>query len=288
MKKSKFVLLGLLLIFLLSFSVIFVPVGVKANSQADIWTAPEAAKSFVDIDGKGIRIYVVRVFSDEEGNFDYALVRVVRDYYFEDGTELPQSIMPSIGSGYFDVGLADLMAYYLTEYGSGTTIPIADRPYFYYDPEEQKLMLEYRGSDYIGFWIEQCAVGYDQGYIEGYDVGNEEGYNLGYDEGYQEGMIINHEAAYYEGYDTGYGAGYEVGYDDAKPEIDILLITLIMYILSIIIYFKFNLKWVLVGTVLLWFVPIFLIDNLFIRIFSVIMIVATITITFFSEREEEY
>ena len=69
-------------------------------------------------------------------------------------------------------------------------------------------------------------------------------------------------------------------------DMNILLITLIMYILSIIIYIKFNLKWVLVGTILLWFVPIFLVDNLFIRIFCVIMIIATITITFFSEREE--
>ena len=67
---------------------------------------------------------------------------------------------------------------------------------------------------------------------------------------------------------------------------EILLITLIMYILSIFISFKFRLKWVLIATILLWFVPIFLIDNLFIRIFCVIMIIATITITFFSEREE--
>ena len=59
-----------------------------------------------------------------------------------------------------------------------------------------------------------------------------------------------------------------------------------MYILSIFIYFKFNLKWVLIATILLWFVPIFLIENLFIQIFCVIMIIVTITITFFSEREE--
>ena len=71
-------------------------------------------------------------------------------------------------------------------------------------------------------------------------------------------------------------------------DMNILLITLIMYILSIFIYFKFRLKWVLIATVLLWFVPIFLIDNLFIKIFSVIMIIATIVITFFNEREEEY
>ena len=69
-------------------------------------------------------------------------------------------------------------------------------------------------------------------------------------------------------------------------EMNILLITLIMYILSIFISFKFRIKWVLMATIMLWFVPIFLIDNLFIRIFSVIMIIATIVITFFNEREE--
>ena len=67
---------------------------------------------------------------------------------------------------------------------------------------------------------------------------------------------------------------------------EILLITLIMYMLSIFIYFKFRLKWVLIATILLWFVPIFLVENLFIKIFCVIMIIVTITITFFSEREE--
>ena len=66
----------------------------------------------------------------------------------------------------------------------------------------------------------------------------------------------------------------------------ILLITLILYMLSIFIYFKFRIKWVLIATILLWFVPIFLVENLFIKIFCVIMIIVTITITFFSEREE--
>jgi len=69
-------------------------------------------------------------------------------------------------------------------------------------------------------------------------------------------------------------------------EMNILLITLVMYILSIVISLKFRIKWVLIATILLWFVPVFLVDNLFIRIFCVIMIIATITITFFSEREE--
>ena len=71
-------------------------------------------------------------------------------------------------------------------------------------------------------------------------------------------------------------------------EMNILLITLIMYILSIFISIKFRLKWVLIATILLWFVPIFLVENLFIKIFCVIMIIVTITITFFGDREEEF
>ena len=69
-------------------------------------------------------------------------------------------------------------------------------------------------------------------------------------------------------------------------DMNILLIALILYILSIFIYFKFRIKWILIATILLWFVPIFLIENLFIQIFCVIMIIVTITITFFSEREQ--
>ena len=93
---------------------------------------------------------------------------------------------------------------------------------------------------------------------------------------------------YEKGYDDGWNAGYDQGISEVFKMTDknILLITLIMYILSIFIYFKFRLKWVLIATILLWFVPIFLVDNLFIKIFCVIMIIATITMTFFNEREE--
>ena len=69
-------------------------------------------------------------------------------------------------------------------------------------------------------------------------------------------------------------------------DMNILLIALILYMLSIFIYSKFRIKWVLIATILLWFVPIFLVENIFIKIFCVIMIIVTITITFFDEREE--
>lgn len=93
-------------------------------------------------------------------------------------------------------------------------------------------------------------------------------------------------------YEDGFNAGYEKAISESEgfkmTDMHILLITLIMYILSIFVAIKFRIKWVLIATILLWFVPIFLVENLFIKIFSVIMIIATITITFFSEREEEY
>jgi len=67
---------------------------------------------------------------------------------------------------------------------------------------------------------------------------------------------------------------------------DILLITLIMYILAMFLFFKFRINWILLPTVLLWLVPIFAIDNIFIIVFCVIMIIITIVITFFNDRKE--
>lgn len=69
-------------------------------------------------------------------------------------------------------------------------------------------------------------------------------------------------------------------------EMNILLIALIMYIITLFLYFKFKVSWFLMPSILLWFIPIFIVDNLFIKIFSVIMIIITIVITFFNDREE--
>ena len=70
-------------------------------------------------------------------------------------------------------------------------------------------------------------------------------------------------------------------------ELNILLVTLIMYIIAIYLYRKFRINWILAPTIVLWFVPIFIVDNLFIVIFSVIMIIITIVIAFFN-KEEDY
>jgi len=69
-------------------------------------------------------------------------------------------------------------------------------------------------------------------------------------------------------------------------DLNILLITLIMYIIAVFLYFKFRINWILTPTILLWFVPIFIIENLFIVIFSVIMIIITIFIAFFNNEED--
>lgn len=69
-------------------------------------------------------------------------------------------------------------------------------------------------------------------------------------------------------------------------DLNILLVTLIMYIITIYLYLKFRINWILTPTILLWFVPIFTIENLFIVIFSVIMIIITIVIVFFNNEED--
>ena len=70
-------------------------------------------------------------------------------------------------------------------------------------------------------------------------------------------------------------------------DLNILLVTLIMYMITIYLYLKFRINWILAPTIILWFVPIFIVDNLFIVIFSVIMIIITIVLAFFN-KEEEY
>ena len=52
----------------------------------------------------------------------------------------------------------------------------------------------------------------------------------------------------------------------------LLLVTLIMYLISIYIARKFDMK-VLMFSAILWFVPITVLDNMFLIIFSVIMLI---------------
>jgi len=52
----------------------------------------------------------------------------------------------------------------------------------------------------------------------------------------------------------------------------LLLVTLIMYIISIYVARKFSMKSLLFSSIL-WFVPITVLDNMFLIIFSVIMMI---------------
>ena len=298
MKKSKFILLTFALIVFLSFSLFFVTVEVKAASEdefdiEEIWVEaglPLSAIDFVEEDGKGIMFFVRGIMELNESGIIYYIAYLVpvQDYYFDDGYLDSEDIyvLPYYNI-FFSDSLLSTLSYYVDTYGvilEGNIfvlIPDWDRMVIIWDVEEQRFV----APNYLFYWIDTSfSDGQNIGYTEGYDIG----YGDGYNEGYPEGITENHEAAYYAGYDTGYDVGYNAGYADARPEKDILLITLIMFILSVLIYFKFRLKWVLIATTLLWFVPIFLVENLFIKIFSVIMIIATIVITFFSEREEEF
>jgi hypothetical protein len=69
---------------------------------------------------------------------------------------------------------------------------------------------------------------------------------------------------------------------------DILLITLILYMLALFLYFRFRINWILLPTILLWLVPIFTLDNLLIIVFCVVMIIITIAIALFNGEKEEY
>lgn len=300
MKKSKFILLSLILIVLLGFSLFFIPARVKAATDSEfdeleievIWEGaglPLSAIDFVEEDGKGIMFFVRGIMELNESGIIYYLASLVpvQDYYFDDGFLDSEDIYVLPYNIFFSDSLLNMLSYYFDTYGvilegnMFALIPKWDRMVIIWDVEEQRFV----APNYLFYWIDTSfCEGQNIGYSEGYDVG----FGEGYDAGYQEGIIVNHEAAYYEGYDKGYGAGYEVGHADARPEMDILLITLIMFVLSVFIYFKFRLKWVLIATTLLWFVPIILVENLFIKIFSVIMIIVTITLTFFGEREEEF
>lgn len=70
-------------------------------------------------------------------------------------------------------------------------------------------------------------------------------------------------------------------------EIHILLVAFIMYIICLFIAYKFNIIWLFTATSVLWFIPILMIDNIFIIVFSVIMIIGTFVITFYNNKGDD-
>lgn len=69
--------------------------------------------------------------------------------------------------------------------------------------------------------------------------------------------------------------------------IDILVIALIIYVIGLIVSYIFKQRWLMLASSVLWFVPIFLVGNTFIVVFSIIMIVAQIVIVAFSSKGDD-
>ena len=69
--------------------------------------------------------------------------------------------------------------------------------------------------------------------------------------------------------------------------INILLIALIIYVIGLIVSYIFKQRWLMLASSVLWFVPIFLVNNTFIVVFSIIMIVAQIVIVAFSSKGDD-
>lgn len=90
-------------------------------------------------------------------------------------------------------------------------------------------------------------------------------------------------------YQSGYNDGYDEGWGEKNKMTDItfLVIGLIIFIIANVLGFiyKNNLLTALSG--LLWLLPIFLVDNVFIKIFSVIIMLITFIFSF-KERSDYY
>lgn len=68
----------------------------------------------------------------------------------------------------------------------------------------------------------------------------------------------------------------------------LLLVALVIYIILIIVSRLFNLKFLMGLSVVLWFIPIIEVDNIFIRIISVSMIIATSLLLFNKQETEDF
>lgn len=211
MKKLKIVCFSLITIFLLFFGVFSFSVDVKAAIER--WGAPESAKNYVEVDGRGIRLYIREVQDDENGYFEYAVMSAVREYVFDDG-ELAEGTDEDFGRIYFDSDLIEnWMLYYLNTYGAGEPIPEWDRTYVYFNVTTQTFWFEYHGRNYAGYLLEYYSTLFDEmGYDDYYNYGYDVGYYNGFSDGYNEGTDEGYDEGYFYGYNYGYNEGYETGY----------------------------------------------------------------------------
>lgn len=66
----------------------------------------------------------------------------------------------------------------------------------------------------------------------------------------------------------------------------ILITGLILFAIGYFLAWKTNTKWLFAVSGLLWFIPIFIIENTFIIIFSVVMLIFSGTLGFVNRNEE--
>lgn len=69
-------------------------------------------------------------------------------------------------------------------------------------------------------------------------------------------------------------------------DLQVLLITGVLYFIAIYLSIVLRQRFIFLSTIVLWFVPIFLITNSFIIIFSIIMIIFTIVIVAYNGSDE--
>src|SRR5574344_1492629 len=59
-----------------------------------------------------------------------------------------------------------------------------------------------------------------------------------------------------------------------------LLLILILYVLGLFLAYRFKIYWINYACALLWFIPLTVFDNMWVKIFSIIMLIATIFFTY--------
>ena len=69
---------------------------------------------------------------------------------------------------------------------------------------------------------------------------------------------------------------------------NLLYITLLIYFLVMTFGYLFRIKWLFMIAGFLWFIPIFEIDNTFIKLISVVMFLVHIMLGFYEPKEEEF
>lgn len=67
-----------------------------------------------------------------------------------------------------------------------------------------------------------------------------------------------------------------------------LIIALVLYIIGVVLALYLKNKMIFIGASLLWFIPIFTISNIFIILFSVIMIILSFVTAFFEKKTEDF